>query len=435
MKYMGYVVTYAPQNGMNLHNYLLNGISNEEIYEPACAEMNGNVSRRSIFALFDGSESEAHGEIAAWIGTDMLREYAGKDFSAIHDDYFFLANNVLKGRTFEEDGKRVCATMGAFYIDGGKATAYNLGNVKAYIYHGKKLKLVSGEMPETVEVEELVENEDMEVSVERVAKKTAPWMGFMSDEYMIEPYVSKTLKVHNGDLLFLSSGSLFDVLDENDVLEVLNDTKVTSSEKAKMLIDLAVERDPDGNFSAMLVEADSGPKFIGIRLKTLVLTLTSALCIFGAVYGILANFGSFQKFSDSLKITLDELMSGRKTVVDRNETWLHLGNDDDSSEEDVDLKENKEDISENQEDAEMADQEEEADKPAQNSPVHSGSKPVSPKPSKNTVPKNENNTNESASNSNDDKNKEEKPSTPLILPEIPNPLGNSDEMELPIDLN
>lgn len=433
---MGYVVTYAPQSGTNLHNYVLNGISNDEVYENSCAEMNGSITRRSIFALFDGSESETRGEDAAWIGADMLREYAGKDFRAIYGDYFSLANNILKGRTFEEDGKRVCANMGAFYMDGGKATAFNLGSVRAYIHHGKKLRLVSGDIPETVEVEELVENDDMEVQVEKVVKKTAPWLGFLSDENVIEPYISKTCKVHSGDLLFLSSRSLFDVLDEDDVLEVLNDAKLPCSEKTKTLIDLAVERDPDGNFSAVLIEADSGPKFIGIRLKPLILALISALCIFGAVYGIWANYGSFQKFSDSLKTTLDKLMSGNSTVVDKNETWLHLENDDDSPEEDVVLKEDKEeDVDSKQEKTDESEQGQTDNKPVQNSAASDGSKAPSVKPQQNTVPNKGNNKTESTSQPYNDNNKEEKPSTPLILPEIPNPLGNSDEMELPIDLN
>ena len=183
MKFKAFVATYSPQTGeiTNKHNYFMNGLIKEDLSETDCADVCDISGMRNLYALTDGSKSSARGEDAAFLCVEIMRNIVGADFIRESEEYFCSANDIVKGQAFESSGVSPAVDVVAVYIYGNAATVYNIGDVSAFHFHNDEIKKLSGEIPDTIETEELVNN-DGKFVLEKVSKKTVPYIGFLSDE-------------------------------------------------------------------------------------------------------------------------------------------------------------------------------------------------------------------------------------------------------------
>lgn len=299
MKYLSFAVTYAPEDGVNKQNYFLNGLIKEDTSELESAEFCKSSRGRNLFAVVDGSSGEGRGDAVAFLCMDALKYSLGADFDAIHEDYFSVIDEIIKGRIFEEKVKNVRANISVLYTEGGYVRSYNIGDVSTLYYDGASVKELSGVVPKNVTVEEAVEKDDGLV-IENVDKKTLPYLGYMSGKRIAAPHISERIKAKRNDIFVIASNSLLQTLTQKQLRELLSNNELSFDEKAEGLIDAAVAAKPDGNYTVQVVEVKDWRSFAGVKLNRWLWGLVAALCI-AAVVIFGSEIGStFKAFGNGL---------------------------------------------------------------------------------------------------------------------------------------
>lgn len=265
MKYIGFVITHSPEEGINAHNYFLNGTVKVDIGETGCAEFFNSSKRRTLLSVIDASASEINGADAAFLCADALNDCLGLDFDSAYSICLNDANEIIKGRSFQAGGKTVCVDTGLLFFQNDYLKAYNVGDVPIFYLRDKKLNKLSGKAPKTVEIEQSIETEDG-IDLKTVTRKTAPYIGYMSEDYVIEPHISEKIKVKNKDVFLVLSKSVIDTVGENIITEILNNDKLKIDEKAEMIMDTAVEKNSDGVFTVLITLAKDNVRLFGVKL-------------------------------------------------------------------------------------------------------------------------------------------------------------------------
>ncbi|MBR5155067.1 MAG: hypothetical protein IKW62_01110 [Clostridia bacterium] len=333
MKFVGFAATYSPETNeiTNKHNYFLNGLIKDSIGDSACTDVCDISGFRNLYALADGSKSVGRGENAAYLCMDLMSSIFGADFHAEQKNYFDSASDIVKGRSFQENGLDMAVDMSVLYLCGNWARVYNVGSVSVFHHSNRLLTKISGEMPELIQVEEVIE-EDGALKIEKKFKKTVPYIGYLSGDFELAPYVSEKVRVKDSDAFVIATESVMAIVSEDDILTVLNDPDISNSKKASAIIDLAVEKDPEGNYTVEIIKSKVPKRIIGIRLRLIALAVAAILTITGIfVFPYIQNAGNSAK--QSFAEFLLHLMYG-----DRNdeeviwEPWVPIDEEDDEKE-------------------------------------------------------------------------------------------------------
>ncbi len=438
MKFKAFVATYSPQTGemTNKHNYFMNGLVKDDLSETDCADVCDISEMRNLYALTDGSNSSARGEDAAFLCVEIMRNIVGSNFVRESEEYFSSANDIVKGQAFEGSGACSAVDMAAVYIYGNTATAYNIGDVSVFHFQDKELKKLSGKSPDTVEVEELVNN-DGKLALEKVSKKTSPHIGYLSDECQIVPYVSEKTKVKKGDYIALISKEVSALLTEKEISAVLSDSQIIAEEKAIELVNRACDKKAEGNYTVQLIHATgrSVVRELRVAFGMLLATLIIAMTIF-FVQPYASQIGeSVTNAFYSVVLFLSGHSSDKETNIETVEPWVPIS-DEVNEEEQISV----------DEPTEEAEKTEEESKPETSVPASTTYKqPVSaPKPTS-VNPATENEVEPPTAEESTDKSVEEstakpveestaKPVESVPEPSEPPQVDNSD-VELPINFN
>lgn len=438
MKFRSFVATYSPQADKqitNKHNYFMNGIIKDDISLEGCIEICENSLMRNLYALADGSKSVAHGEDAAYMCMDMMREINGSDFDKENADYLNMANDLTKGRAFEQGGAALCVSLAALYIYNRTAVAYNVGEVSVFHIRKDSIKKISGEMPKTVEVEEIVK-EDNKLTVADVTKETAPYIGYLSDEHQVVPGVSERIRVKVNDYFVIATQSVIDTVSPDEILAVLRNKAVPAEEKARMILDIACEENPDENYSVEVIQSKRRSVIRGIK-NFLAVVATILILTLAGVYSFPYITAAGKAVSDAVTGFFVNTLFGSDSTPDEvvTDQWTPIP-DEKQGETDKDKADEGEGDAE---DVTEADPVEETPVP-QTAPVQARpqSRPktttVSPKPSTTTTApqtSSKTDTDEQKSTQNTpDKAEEETVEKPVTPPAVENR-----DAELPIDFN
>lgn len=418
MKYFGFVITNSPEDKFNTHNYLLNGTVKMDIGETGCVEFYNSSRRRTLLAVADGSESEFSGSDAAFLFADSLSECVGLDFNVNYGDNLLKCSELIKGRSFQAGGKKVCVKTGILFFENDYVRAYNIGDVPVFMLRDGEIKMLSGDVPETVEVEETVENEDG-FEIKSVQKTVAPYIGYMAEDCVPEPYISDKIKVKDKDTFLILSKSITDAVSDGEIAEIISDDKLKLDEKAETLLDLVNERQPEQTHTIQITVAKDNVKFLGIKLGYLTLAILAAVII-----TVCSLFGEpLQKGAESL-VEQWKIMVSSFTYRDIKpevvaDPWVPLGRN-----EDDEKKEKEKEAAEKAKQAEEERKKQESEA-KQNTP--------SPKPSGTQKSKPvEQNTAPAVSQGGTSTQKED--DKPEFKPDLP-PVKEDDSVELPIDFN
>ena len=417
MKYFGFVITNSPEDGFNAHNYLLNGTVKVDIGETGCVEFYNSSHRRTLLAVSDGSESEFIGSDAAFLCTDSLSECVGLDFNAAYRDNFSKCSELIKGRSFQAGGKKVCVKTGILFFENDCVRAYNIGDVPIFMLRDGEIKSLSGNVPETVEVEEAVESEEG-IEFKSVKKAVAPYLGYMAEDCVAEPYISEKIKVKNKDTFLILSKSVTDAVASDEIVEIISNDKLKLDEKAEALIDLANEKQPEQTHTIQITVAKDNVRFFGIKLGYLILGVLAT-----AIITVCSLFGEpLQKGAEAL-VEQWKIMVSSFTYRDIKpevvaDPWVPLGR-------------NEEDEKKEKEAAEKAKQAEEERKKQEAGAKHN--KPSSPKPSiiQTSKPVGQNSSSSASQGENSAQKENDKPQ---FKPDLP-PVKEDNSVELPIDFN
>ncbi len=309
MKFVGFAATYSPETDgievTNKHNYFMNGVIKENIGESSDGAVSRIVKPYNLYALADGSKSAGKGEDAAYLCMDMMGGVMGTDFEVENEEYFDTAHSVLKGNSLQQNGSDIAVDIGVLHIFGSYARAYNIGSVSIFHNSNQSFTKISGEMPEMVEIEEVWE-EDEERRTEKKIKKNVPHIGYLSGDCEIVPYTSELLKLDRTSTFVIATESVIATVGEENMLAVLNNKKISVEEKAPAIIDLAVAKNPDGNYTVEVITSNAPYRVTGAKTGLIALIVAIVL----ALAGIFTFSNTQNSVSQSFSEFLIKLMYG-----------------------------------------------------------------------------------------------------------------------------
>lgn len=418
MRYKGYVVTYAGEAlKINKENYFLNGICRENLDQPDIFQINKDFGRRNFYAVSSGVKCDKNGDELSQIAVDVLKGFYGADFAEEGRSYFDMANSAINSFVFEKRDGHFEVDTSVLYIENDIATVYNFGDVPVFYFDKGKLKKLSGDAPETVEIEKNVYDNNGTVSTQVLKKHNIPHLGFMDEEGETVPYVSESIKLKHKAFFVLCSKAVYDVVGEKAIADVLADKQLKGGNKAARIIDLAVKEKPEGNYTALVVCVDKGIPVTDSDARSVGIWATIALLC--AV----------------LYFTSPYILSAVSVVAESTKAFIenYFGEDDEPNE---DIKWPRDDMEEHQQ---SEDTEENAENGEQSDDV-GVSIPETEVPQTNSTPNTQRPT-ISQSAPAEQKTEEQKPEQQtgpqpeVELPGTTTPPEINEDVELPIDFN
>lgn len=280
MRYKGYVVTYAGELlKVNKENYFLNGICRDESEQPDVYDSNKNFGRRNFYAVSSGVKCDEDGDELSLIAVEMMKGYFGVDFAKECRSYFDTVNSAINGHILKKSGGHFEVDTSVLYIENDIATVYSFGDMPVFYFEQGKLKKLSGEAPKTVEIEKNVHDNRGTVHTQVLERDNVPYLGFSGEECEIVPYVSQGIKLKKKAFFVLCSKSVYDVVGEKNIEKILADKQLKDEYKATRIIDIAVEKEPGGNYTVQVVRVDKGIPVTDSDLKSVgIWTVIALLC-------------------------------------------------------------------------------------------------------------------------------------------------------------
>lgn len=259
MRYKGYAVTYTGELlKVNRENYFLNGVCKEEPERSDVYDENNDFGRRNLYAVSSGVKCDEDGAELAFLAVDLMKGYFGVDFAKEFRAYFNAANSAINGHILEKSGEHFEVDTSLLYIENDTATVYNIGDMPVFYFEQGKLKRLSGDAPKTVEVEKNIYDKSGGAHTRVLKRSNIPYLGFSDEECEPVPYVSQSIKLKKKAFFVLCSKSVCDVVGEKIIERVLADKEVKSTDKATRIMDIAIEKNPSGNYTVQVVRVDKG---------------------------------------------------------------------------------------------------------------------------------------------------------------------------------
>lgn len=342
MRYKGYVATYVGETKkVNNDNFFLNGICKEHLDDLFVIEENKEFKSRNIYAVASGAKSEAIGDELAYIAVDILRNFHVADFDVINREFFHVANTAITSQVLERSNEHFEVDLSVLSIDRDVATVYNLGDIPVFYYVNGKLSNIAGKAPEKVELEkDFVDNSGL-VKSQKYSVETIPYLGALSNDKEVIPYASKGEKLRKNSYFVMCSKDVMRVLDEKTIESVLADKKIKKKHKALSLLDQAIKKDPEGNYTIQVIAVTHGLAIASKEVDSLVKWLiAAALCICLCFNGDFI-LGNVSKFLDGCKALMQSLTGDDEVDPSEEYRWdTEDTEEEDDKEKDTDDEEN-----------------------------------------------------------------------------------------------
>lgn len=224
------------------------------------AEVLVNQKGDLLFVVCDGLGGHNKGDYASKIAVDVLLNAFARNvgfFSSYNIKHFFgktiksINKAIFEESIMSADLSNMSTTLNAVLLTNNKMYSINVGDSRFYTFSNNKLTQVSED--QTV-VGYLVKTGQ----ISKQEALTHPKRHLLTNALGTMPSVSfdfKKLKYHNETLLLCSDG-LYNMLDDQDIIDVLA-TKKQTKEKVDDLIALANYRGGADNISVTLWEIEN----------------------------------------------------------------------------------------------------------------------------------------------------------------------------------
>ena len=230
----------------NEDNFYFDGkcleLENTGLKHPACLEE--PLKNGFSVAVFDGMGGESYGEYASYAAARQMQQTHRtlSDFLIPERKYLLRLTHQLDGAVNqvqqEMHTERVGSTMVGLYFSGRYVYVCNVGDSRAY-------RLRDGEF--------------LQLSVDHVEKRPgrehrkAPltqYLGFGSDEILLEPHIAKGM-IKRDDLYLLCSDGLTDMLSNFEISDIMINNPEPET-CVKKLIDAALEHGGRDNVTTIV---------------------------------------------------------------------------------------------------------------------------------------------------------------------------------------
>ncbi len=240
----------------NEDNYFLNGKyaqydddnQNSSAFQP--------LVQSGIFGIFDGMGGQSKGEFASLCAAKTLSEYAEDVLNDPH--YIELYVNDVNHQICHEMNrihKQIGSTMAILCIHNGIANAYNLGDSCIYHLSGNTLTKLSHDhtVAEQLYQNGLLTRTESRKDIRR--HQLTRHLGIPTDKAHLKVHRNSSLKIANGDMFLLCTDGISDILSENDIQLIMQQSDGKCRKAVEMMIQKAVEKGSSDNITAIVLKA------------------------------------------------------------------------------------------------------------------------------------------------------------------------------------
>jgi len=218
-----------------------------------------DTAQSPIFAVFDGMGGEEKGEIAAYTAArcfdSFSRKKTKKNVSQFLVNSCLGMNKAICDYAEEKNIQRMGTTTAILQFGRREIYICNVGDSRIYQYSKKKLTQISCD-------------HNMETIVGRKPSLTQN-LGIPQSEFIIEPYISKGVYVHE-DIYLICSDGLTDMLMEEEIVGIMNDYGENTQQCGESLLQKALENGGHDNITLILCRINKPRKFLGFGKKRVI---------------------------------------------------------------------------------------------------------------------------------------------------------------------
>lgn len=240
----------------NEDNFYINGFFKENTDEESCFCADNETRDVYTFAVCDGVGGESCGELASLLAVQQLKEFDGKSLCGNLMEYAESANDVVCGE-IREKRLRMATTVAILTISGENVSLCNMGDSRIYLYRDGELTQVSHDH---TRLQRMVDSGAIRPEDAKLLKKDhvlTQFLGVFPQEFMIEPYIDETVKLHDGDIFLLCSDGLSDMVEDDDICQLLQDHGSRPPEEiVDELTDAALEGGGRDNITTIVVKIE-----------------------------------------------------------------------------------------------------------------------------------------------------------------------------------
>jgi len=238
----------------NEDNYFINGICKSDNKVTVEGYADNRLRDTYLYGIFDGMGGERLGDKASMIASKSLIEFMTTDIRHTISDYINKANKLICDEIIKNKGVRSGTTLAMLYIRDGKATVYNIGDSRVYLYRNGDLYLLSEDHTEAQRLVNMGKLDEASARNHKSRNKLTQHLGIFPDEIKLEPYVSKEIKLKRKDILMICSDGLTDMVCDDDIGEIMARYDLDASGITKELAATAQENGGRDNTTVIVAK-------------------------------------------------------------------------------------------------------------------------------------------------------------------------------------
>lgn len=237
----------------NEDNFYLQGRYREDVEQGEDEAVCRASDRRFLAAVADGMGGEEQGEKASLMAVRALKPCSFGEISSQAAAAVDEANREICEEIENQGGRRMGSTLVSLYMDEGKAVCCNVGDSRAYLLREGKLSQLSVDHNKAGRMVELGVLTPEQAARHPSRHELTQHLGIFADEMVIEPAVSQTVELEDGDLFLLCSDGLTNMVSMEDLKAVLSGG-VSPQEMAKELVRLALAGGGRDNVTVIVLQ-------------------------------------------------------------------------------------------------------------------------------------------------------------------------------------
>lgn len=281
----------------NEDNVFFNGFFlNKEVRDGGACINEIHMGEFLLYAIFDGMGGIAYGEESSYIASHITSglfsnapKITSKNVDEFVNNLIKQANNAVCNRMYELNSGRMGATVALVAIYGNKAKIYNVGDSRVYFKRKSEFSQISLDDSVSQRLYRMGVISKSEALIHKDRNKLVQHLGISENEFIIEPHVSKEIKLKNNDMLLLCSDGLTDMVSDERINEILS-SSASVGEKSEELMCEALSNGGKDNISVILLEANNKNSANKNKIYTLFILLLAVMIV--SAIGVLILFSS-----------------------------------------------------------------------------------------------------------------------------------------------
>lgn len=243
----------------NEDNFYFNGKYRKDLNTPNITIYEErNISSSNTIAVFDGMGGEREGDKASLIAAEKLMIHEQEAYSKDVELKYEKVIKELNDEVCNISKKLKCqtgTTAVIMNINHGNATVCNVGDSRAYLFRDMELMQITEDHTEEAYSVKMHKILGIDVGILNAKNQNTltQHLGISEDEFILEPYISDSIKVCKGDIYLLCSDGLTHLVEDAEISHILN-MDLNIKDKVQKLQVAALNYGGTDNITIILVE-------------------------------------------------------------------------------------------------------------------------------------------------------------------------------------